>query len=122
MRTIIHLFVLSAILALTGCAGRIPPPDSQVMLATSSIGRAENAGASDAVPEELQLAREKLQKAEQAMQRREYLVAQRLAEQAIVDADLAGVKARTVKARQAAAALRESIRTLRDEAERHPVR
>jgi hypothetical protein len=47
-----------------------------------------------------------------------YILARRLAEQALVDAQLAESKARSVEARQMARQLREGIETLRKEAER----
>jgi len=67
---------------------------------------------------ELQTAREHLDKAKQAMDDEEYDEARRLADQALVNAQLAEAKAGAEKSRQAAAELRRSIETLRAELQR----
>jgi hypothetical protein len=72
-------------------------------------------------PAELQLAREELDKARFALDAREYERAHHLADQALEDARVAEVRARTESARQAARDLRLSIETLRDTAARASV-
>jgi hypothetical protein len=69
-------------------------------------------------PVELQLARDKLDSARLALDMREYERARRLADQALADARVAEVRARTESTRQAARDLRLSIETLRDVAVR----
>ena len=77
--------------------------------------------ASDPAPE-AELARDKLDRARDAMEDGENLEARRLAEQALVDAQLAEAQARSEVARQNAAELRASIETLRDELARQAPR
>jgi len=67
---------------------------------------------------ELQLAREELNSARLALDAREYERARRLAEQAVLDARLAEVRAETESARLAARDLRLSSEALRDETTR----
>ena len=63
------------------------------------------------------MARKELESAQQAMHEKEYTKARRLAERALVNAQLAAAKAETEQTRQAAAALQRSIESLRQEAE-----
>jgi len=69
-------------------------------------------------PVELQLARDELDRARLALDIRDYEQARRLADQALVDARLAEVRATTESARQAARDLSLSIENLRAEAVR----
>ena len=69
-------------------------------------------------PVELQSARNELDSARLALDDREYERARRLAEQALVNARLAEIRAETLSARQAARDLGLSSETLRDEAVR----
>ena len=64
------------------------------------------------------MATEKADKAKQAMRDENYVLARRLAEQALVDAQLAESKAQSTEARQTATQLREGIEALRREADR----
>ena len=112
--------VLLAVFALliTGCAGsKLPPPD--LSSPRSAIAQADQAGAAEAAPLVLRNARQKLQQAETASNNGDYETAQRLAEQAAIDAKLAEAKARSATAQAAVDELRESIRVLRDEINRN---
>jgi hypothetical protein len=62
---------------------------------------------------ELRLAREKLERAREAMEEGDHRTARRLAEQAYVDAEVAGAKARAAKAQIAAREAREGVEMLR---------
>ncbi len=114
-------YVPSTVLALAlftaGCAGsRMPPPDMSA--ARSAIADADQAGAGEAAPLELRNARQKLQQAEQALERDDQERAAFLTDEAQVDAELAQAKTRSAKAQAAVDELRESIRTLREEIDR----
>ena len=112
--------ILFAALALlvAGCAGsKLPPPD--LSSPRSAIAQADQAGAAEAAPLALRNARQKLQQAEAASNSGDYETAQRLSEQAEIDARLAEAKARSAKAQAAVDELRESIRVLRDEINRN---
>jgi len=109
------LLVCGAI-GLSGCsAGR--PPTAQLAQATLAVQEADKSKAPQYAPAELNRARQELESAQQALREKDYTKARRLAERALVDAQLAGGKAETEQARQAATALQRSIESLRQEAE-----
>jgi VIT1/CCC1 family predicted Fe2+/Mn2+ transporter len=103
---------------LAGCAYKVPPPNQQITLATQSITQAESSGAFDFAPVELKSAREKLSQAKKAMDKEENLKAKQLAEEAMIDANLAEAKARSAKSQKVVEELKESIRILREEMNR----
>jgi hypothetical protein len=86
------------------------------------VNQAEQANAPAQASGPYQLARDKLERARDAMEDGENLEARRLAEQALVDAQLAEAQARSEVARSNAAELRTSIETLQDEIARRSPR
>ena len=110
--------ITSCIVVLAGCAAQTPIPETQVTLATQSITQAERSGAVEFAPVELQSARDKLSQAKLAMNKKENLKARRLADEAMVDANLAEAKARSAKSQKVVAELKESIRILQEEMNR----
>jgi predicted lipid-binding transport protein (Tim44 family) len=103
-------------LGLSGCsAGR--PPTAELAQATLAVQEADKSQAPQYDPADLNMARKELESAQQAMREKEYTTARRLAERALVNAQLAAAKAETEQTRQAAAALQRSIESLRQEAE-----
>ena len=111
---LVTLFVV----VLAGCAGNAPAPDNQVSLATQSIAQAQSSGAVEFAPLELNSARDKLSRAKLAMDNEENIKARRLAEEAMVDANLAEAKARSAKSQKIVNELKESIRVLQQEMNR----
>lgn len=107
------------IAALAACASG-PVPLEQLAVAKESVQRAEQAGATELAPVELSTARDKLQRAEQAAQNHQGQVATRLADQANVDAQLAEATAREHKSHQADMELEASLQALRQEASHDP--
>ncbi len=101
---------------LTGCAGN--PPTEQFAVANAVISSAESAGAQQYANTELQMARDKLQRAQALVGEKEYDEARRLAEQAQWDARLAERKAQAAKAEKADADAREAIEDIRKEGQR----
>lgn len=99
---------------LSSCAS-IPPPHGEVAEATFAVSEAQEAEASQYAPAELRSARKKLKAAESAMAEEDYEKARRLAEQALVDAQLAEAKAQAEIQRQGVEELRKSIEILRRE-------
>jgi hypothetical protein len=95
--TILRIAVSS--LALAACA-TTSPPGAELAAARAAIVQAEPAAWRHA-PAELRLAQDKLARAEQAMARDEWREARRLAEQAEVDARLAGSIAENERSRSA---------------------
>ena len=107
-------------LGVAGCAGK--PPLASLSQADLAVREAEKSTASQYAPVELQAARGQLDWARQAMNDEKYEEARRLADQALINAQLAEAKAGAEKARQAAAELQKSIEILRAELQRSPTR
>lgn len=116
-----NMLMISSILmiagVMNGCAS-VPAPKEQMAVSKTEIENAFSAGGNEAAPLQLKSAMDKMNAAERAMADKEYLRARRLAEQAQLDAKLAGAMARSAKAQKAVDALQEDRRVLRDELER----
>jgi septal ring factor EnvC (AmiA/AmiB activator) len=84
----------------------------------AAISNANSTGGSEFAPLQLKSAMEKMDRAERAMTDKNYELARQLAEQAQVDAQLAGLTARSAKAQKAVDALLEDNRVLRQEIDR----
>lgn len=126
MRTCINqlrlLCSVAALLGMAACASsQKTPAVADVAVSRSAVESATSAGAAELAPDELQAAREKLMRANQALAAKDYRNAQDLATQASADARLAQSKANSAKASNAANELQESIRVLREELSRQPV-
>jgi hypothetical protein len=103
-------------LALGACASNKGTlPMAEFDKARASITQAETAGAGQSAPLELLTARDKFARAQAAGRNEDYEQARRMAEQASADADLAAVKARAVKAQEAARELARANATLEQE-------
>jgi hypothetical protein len=102
------------LVGIAGCASG-PAPEAQMGAAELALSQAEDAAAAARAPAPYALARDKLERARAAMADGENVEARRLAEQALVDAQLAEAEARSAVARENAAELRQSIETLREE-------
>lgn len=102
-----------------GCSAAQPPTETAaVAQAELATRQATESKAAQYAPVELRLAQEKLNGARAAMAEEHHERARRLAEQALVDAQLAESRAESESARQTAGELRRSIEALRVEAER----
>lgn len=108
--------VISTIL-IAGCAS-IPAPTEQIAVSRAAVNNALSAGSNEFAPVQLKSAMEKMDAAERAMADENYVLARQLAEQAQIDAKLAGTMARSTKAQKAADALQEGSRVLRQEIDR----
>jgi hypothetical protein len=84
----------------------------------AAVSNASSAGGNEFAPIQLKFAMEKMAGAERAMADKDYVLARHLAEQAQVDAQLAGATARSAKAAKAADSLQEDSRVLRQEIDR----
>ena len=103
---------------LSACATGGIAPVAQLAATRASIAQAESAGALQAAPVELLSSRDKLSKAEAAVRAEQFDQAQRFAEQAEADAELAERKARAVNAQAAADELARSNEALQKEVDR----
>ncbi len=110
-------FAMAASLLMAGCASTQAPVE-QMALSRSAVSNAMSAGGNEYAPIQFKSANDKLDAAEKAMADKNYDLAKQLAEQAEVDAKVAGSMARSAKAQKAADALQEDIRVLRHEIER----
>jgi hypothetical protein len=110
--------LLCGTFGLSGCAGKPPTPATAAMSqAELAVQRASQTTAPQHASLELYKAQQQLQEAQAAMHDKEYTEARRLAENALVNAQLAEAKAEAEQIRQAAVALQQSIQSLRQEAE-----
>lgn len=112
------LTMLGLTAVLIGCAGPGPRPDSQLQWAETSVQQAEATNARKFEPVLLNQARNKLADARELIDREEYRQAERLLEQAAVDAQLAGARSETEKARRAVEEINASIERLRMQMEK----
>lgn len=108
---------LATAVLIAGCAG-VSPPLEQMAVSRVAVKNASSAGGNEFAPLPLRSAMDKMDSAERAMTEENYTLARRLAEQAQVDAQLASVTARSVKAQKAVGALQEDNRVLRQEIDR----
>lgn len=106
--------------ALSGCASDKTPATADVAVSQAALAAATSAGAATVAPDEMQAARDKLTRANQALAARDYRTATDLANQAAADAQLAQSKANSAKATSAAEELQKSIQALREELARSP--
>jgi len=108
----------AVLLGLAACASDKAPATADVAVSRAALANATSAGAADLAPAEMQSAREKLMRANQALAAKDYKTAQDLATQASADAQLAQSKANSAKATSAADELQQNIRMLREELNR----
>jgi hypothetical protein len=95
-----------------------PAPEREVAAADVAVENAEEANAAARAPGPYALARDKLERAREAMGDGENEEARRLADEALVDAELAEARARSQVAQENAAEVRTSVETLREELNR----
>ena len=109
----------AAVLLLAGCASpQKAPATADVAVSRNAVENAVSAGAAELAPEEINAARDKMMRANQALAARDYKLARELAIQAQADAKLAQSKATSAKANAAANQLNEDLRVLREEVDR----
>lgn len=106
-------------LFLNACASPPPPPQQALQAAESAIKNAEQARVADYASPELGVARTKLTAANAAVEREEMLLAERLAQQARVEAELALAKSQATKAQVVNDEMRKSTDSLKQEMQRN---
>tara|TARA_R110002096_G_C14365443_1_gene704343 strand:+ start:146 stop:646 length:501 start_codon:yes stop_codon:yes gene_type:complete len=100
-------------LSIGGCASPGERPDSDLQSAEASLQQAVAADAREYEPVLLNNAQNKVADAKSLIEREKYTEAELLLEQAAVDAQLAGARADTAKARQAVEEINSNIESLR---------
>jgi hypothetical protein len=115
-----HLVIaaLAAAAVVAGCASKPARPTEEMTRAQTLVDQAEQGGAQQYASAELTQARQKLQAADDASDKGKTDVAQRLASEATLDAQLAVAKTNAGKAQSAATEVSQSVETLRHEANR----
>ena len=107
-------------LLLAACASTPKPPDQALQAAEMAITTAEQARVADYASPELGEARQKLAAARNAAQEKKMVLAERLAEQARLDAELAVAKAGVGKAGAVNTEMEKSTDTIKQEMQRNP--
>lgn len=108
----------TAVAMLAACSS-LPPPVEQMAVTRTTVERVSSApSAVDAAPVELSQARDKLARAERAMNDKDYVTARRLGAEAEADARVAESRASAMRGERALKEIRESIRSLQDEINR----
>lgn len=111
--------MLAVGLLASACSSVSEITEERVARSESSLQQAQQAvGRSEAGAVELQRAQDNLEQAKAALNRKEGEKAERYAQLAQLDADLAMAKSESAAARRAADELQASIQTLREEAAR----
>ncbi|MDQ1813478.1 DUF4398 domain-containing protein [Massilia sp. CCM 9210] len=107
------------VMTLAACASsQKAPATADVAVSKNAVENAVSAGAADLAPEEINAARAKMMRANEALAAKDYKLARELATQAQADAKLAQSKANSTKATTAANALQDDLRVLREEVDR----
>ncbi len=108
---------VASIVLVASCAST-NPPNQKLTETDMVIQAAEAAGGTEFAPLEMREASRKLELARESVKAKKFIQAERQADEARVDAELAHVKAQSAKAQKAAADLKESIRVLQEEIRR----
>ncbi len=117
--------ILSVVLLLgvSGCATVPAPPVEQMAVSRSAVERVSSSpNVADAAPVEMQQARQKLERAQRAMNDKDFALARRMAVEAEVDARVAEARASSARGERALKEVQESIRALQDEINRRSPR
>lgn len=107
-----------SILSFLGCASKGVAHVESIAGAGLAIQEAKDNNATTYAPLALRIAEDKLIAAKAAAEKEEFLKAKRLADEAMMDAKLAGAQSLSEKAKKQAQEMRDSIDTLRREIER----
>lgn len=118
-RTLMRGLTIAGLLTLGACASAPKPPAESVQAAELAITNAEQARVADYASLELNEAREKLLAARNAVQQEDMVLAERLAHESRVKAELASAKAEMIKAKAVNDEMQESINTLKKEMSRN---
>lgn len=111
--------VAASAYALAACAAQPLPPTEALQAADQAIASADKARVADSSSPELSAAREKITAARSAVQEKKMVLAQRLAEQARVDADLALARIEANKANTVNTEMMKSNNSLNQEMQRN---
>jgi len=111
---------LMGLLLLSACASEPVPPTKALQAAELAITNAEQARVADYASPELGVARDKMAAANSAVLVQDMVLAERLANQARVEAELALAKAQMAKAKVVNDDMLKSNKSLKQEMQRNP--
>ena len=109
----------TTVLLLAACAAAPQPPTAELQAAEQAIESAEQARVADYASPELTAARDKLTAANSAVQIKEMDMGRRLAEQSLVDAELALAVSQATKAKLVNDDMQKSTNSLKQEMQRN---
>ncbi len=116
VRRILVVFILGILSA--GCASDGLVGKQKIAEGDKAFQEAKQSNAGLNAPGELKVSEEKLSQAREAMEKKDYTRATRLAEEAVIDADYARAKGSAEKSKQTAEEMRKKNEALRLEVER----
>lgn len=108
----LHRSLLALAVAVLAACASVPVPKSELAKADLAIRTAEQSDAAHYAPLDMRKAQDAYQAAQKAVEKDENLDARRLAEDAAADAELANMKARAARAKEAADEARASVKGL----------
>jgi hypothetical protein len=112
-------FAACTVFAFACASGPPKELEAQLVGADTSIAQAEQSGAARGALAELQVAKDKRAKAQDALEEKDWDVSMRFAQQAQADAEFAAKKAQAGLAQQSAAEVDRGTEKLRSETERN---
>lgn len=112
--------LLAAMLLLVGCAAKIQPPADLISTAEMTIMKARDANAVNYAPLDLQHAEGKIAAAKEEMAKGNYDKSHQLAQDALLDAQVAEAKSTAANAKALSKKAEEDINALKQEIERTP--
>lgn len=104
-------------LSMGGCAST-PVPNERMAVAEAAVARANSTGTSENAASQLLVATTKLERARQAVIDKDNELAAQLAEQVVLDAQVAELHAQSERSRKAAAESKDAARALSEEINR----
>ncbi|MEZ5933550.1 MAG: DUF4398 domain-containing protein [Alphaproteobacteria bacterium] len=107
---------LAATVIVAGCASSPTAPREEMAAAELAVQQVQGTDADRYAPDDVRKASNKLDEAETAMRQEDYVKARRLAEQALVDAQVADVRADAARSGEVLAQSEESVEALEREA------
>lgn len=110
---------LAGVLTLAACASAPVAPTQSLQAAEQAINTAEQARVADFASLELSQARDKLAAAKVAVQKEEMILAKRLADESLLDAQLATARAGELKAKKVNEDMKEGTKVLKQEMDRN---
>lgn len=119
MKYLRHAVLGFALVGLAACASAPEPPTAELQAAEQAIDNAEQARVADFSASEFDQARRKLAAAQDAVGDKEMELAQRLAVESRVSADLASARTEMIKAKAVNDQLQDNIDALTRETERN---